>query len=103
MQLPVRRDFGELSRAEPRPPEFTQGGLEILIDESGRRKVAGTVEYDQAYQDSDVVNRQGHESGPRSRASFAQQDTILTTLLSRAHGLPFLQWRVGSGLDRDIL
>ena len=45
----------------------------------GVEKSPCTVECDQPHQDSQVVNRQGHEPDPWLREPFAQQDMILVT------------------------
>jgi hypothetical protein len=82
----------------------TSDPLEILVNERGCGEVPLTVECDQRHQDSQVVNRQGHEPEPWLREPIAQQDMIFVTLIYKNHGFSFLPWKIGSGvrLERPI-
>src|SRR5262245_33097287 len=75
--------------------------LEILVDERGCGEVPSTVECDQRHQDSQVVNRPGHEPDPWPHGPSARRGTIVLALISETHGFPFPPWRVGSGFVPD--
>ena len=61
----------------------TRDLLEVLVDERGCGEVPFTVEREQSHQDSQVVNRQGHEPHPGSREPSAEQDRISANAIVR--------------------